>query len=259
MRYARIDRNGGPAWARVEGDDLRLLAGSPIGAGAPETGERVSAAGARRLAPCEPGKIVCLGMNYASHAREIGLPIPSDPAMFMKPVSTLCGDGDAIVLPARSERVEHEAELAFVIGRRAHRVSPETALEHVFGYTCANDVTARDIQMMGGTYLNVVWSKAYETFCPVGPVLVAGEIEPDDVLVECRVDGALRQSERTRDFIFPLAEQIAWISDIMPLEPGDLVLTGTPKGVGRLSPGDVVEVEIAGIGTLTNTVRAAEY
>lgn len=254
--YARVSLPDGPAWGRVDGEAIRLIDGSPLAGRVRETGAWVPVAGARLLAPCEPTKIVCLGMNYASHAREIGLPIPDDPAMFMKPVSALAGHGDAIVLPARSDRVEHEAELAFVIGRRAHRIRPEEALSHVFGYTCANDVTARDIQTRGGNYLNVVWSKAYETFCPVGPVLVAGDIDPDDVLVECRVNGALRQSESTRDFIFPVATQIAWISQIMPLEVGDLVLTGTPKGVGRLVAGDVVEISISGIGTLSNPVRS---
>lgn len=254
MRYVKISGAGGPSWGRVEGEDVVLLDDCPIAGAGQETGSVVKLRQARLLAPCEATKVVCLGMNYASHAREIDLPIPDDPAMFFKPVSTLAGSGEPIRLPARSSRVEHEAELAYVIGRRAYKVSPAAALDHVWGYTCANDVTARDIQLIGGTYLNVAWSKAYETFCPAGPWVAVDEIDPDDVTVQCRVNGAVRQRESTGDFIFDVATQIAWLSDIMPLEPGDLVLSGTPKGVGRLEPGDTVEIEISGIGTLTNPV-----
>jgi 2-keto-4-pentenoate hydratase/2-oxohepta-3-ene-1,7-dioic acid hydratase in catechol pathway len=150
--------------------------------------------------------------------------------------------------------VEHEAELACVMRRRVFRAGKEEALAAVWGYTCSNDVTARDIQRIGGNYLNVVWSKAYPAFCPIGPWIVVDEIDPDDVEVSCIVNGAVRQRERTSDFIFDMATQIAWISQIMPLEPGDLVLTGTPKGVGRLVPGDTVTIAIPGIGELSNPV-----
>lgn len=187
------------------------------------------------LPPATPTKIVCLGMNYASHAKEIGLPVPKDPAMFLKPVSALAAHGDSIPLPSRSKRVEHEAELACVMKRRVYRLGRKEALDAVWGYTCANDVTARDIQLLGGNYLNVVWSKACPGFCPIGPWVVVDEINPDDVEVKCTVNGAVRQRQRTSDVIFDMATQIAWISEIMPLEPGDVVLTGTPSGQSRLS------------------------
>jgi 2-keto-4-pentenoate hydratase/2-oxohepta-3-ene-1,7-dioic acid hydratase in catechol pathway len=146
------------------------------------------------------------------------------------------------------------AELACVMRRRVFRASREEAIDAVWGYTCANDVTARDIQLIGGTYLNVVWSKAYPAFCPIGPWIVVDEINPDDVEVGCIVNGQVRQRERTSDFIFDMATQTAWISQIMPLEAGDAVLTGTPKGVGRLMPGDSVTIAISGIGELTNPI-----
>lgn len=171
-------------------------------------------------------------------------------------------DGDVMNAPRRTgvmrqlSQVElvAPAELACVMRRRVFRASREEAIDAVWGYTCANDVTARDIQLIGGTYLNVVWSKAYPAFCPIGPWIVVDEINPDDVEVGCIVNGQVRQRERTSDFIFDMATQTAWISQIMPLEAGDAVLTGTPKGVGRLMPGDSVTIAISGIGELTNPI-----
>ncbi len=253
MRYVRYRKAGEVRWGELHGEEVRELEGDVLAA--PRlTGARHALGEVALLAPAEPTKIVCLGMNYASHAREIGLPIPDDPAMFLKPVSALAGPGEPIPCPSRSRQVEHEAELACVMRRRVFRAGRDEALDAVWGYTCSNDVTARDIQRIGGNYLNVVWSKAYPAFCPIGPWISVGEIDPDDVEVSCLVNGEVRQRERTSDFIFDMATQIAWISQIMPLEPGDLVLTGTPKGVGRLVPGDSVTIAVSGIGELTNPV-----
>jgi len=254
MRYVRYRTGGQVRWGQLEGETIHELDADDVMSAPRRTGASHELSEVSLLAPAEPTKIICLGMNYASHAREIGLPIPDDPAMFMKPVSSLAGPGEPIACPARSQQVEHEAELAFVMRRRVFRAGREESLAAVWGYTCANDVTARDIQRIGGNYLNVVWSKAYPAFCPIGPWIVVDEIDPDNVEVSCLVNGQVRQRERTSDFIFDVATQIAWISQIMPLEPGDLVLTGTPKGVGRLSPGDSVTIAISGIGELTNPV-----
>ena len=253
MKYVRFAVDGQEFWGRLDGARIRQVEGD-LYERPRESGREFAAAQVKLLPPAQPTKIVCLGMNYDSHAKEIGLPVPQDPAMFLKPISALAAHGDPIPLPSRSKRVEHEAELACVMKRRLYRAAREEALAAVWGYTCANDVTARDIQLLGGNYLNVVWSKAYPGFCPIGPCVVVDEIDPDDVEVSCTVNGSLRQRERTRDFIFDMATQISWISQIMPLEPGDLVLTGTPRGPSRLSAGDTVSVEIEGIGTLTNGV-----
>lgn len=257
MRYVRYSASGEARWGLLEDGVVHELQGNVLGTHQ-KTGRTSALAAVRLLAPAQPTKIVCLGMNYASHAREIGLPIPADPAMFLKPLSALAGPGDVIPCPARSNRVEHEAELAYVMRRRAFRVSAKEALDAVWGYTCANDVTARDIQLIGGNFLNVVWSKAYPAFCPIGPWIAVDEIDPGNVEVRCEVNGQVRQAERTSDFIFDVATQVAWISQIMPLEAGDLVLTGTPKGVGRLVPGDSVTVAISGLGALTNAVVAGD-
>jgi 2-keto-4-pentenoate hydratase/2-oxohepta-3-ene-1,7-dioic acid hydratase in catechol pathway len=253
MRYVRFGTPEGVRWGSLDGELIRELGGD-VFTDYRLTGREFRLQEVKLMAPAEPTKVVCLGMNYASHAREIGLPIPADPAMFLKPLSALSGPGDPIPCPTRSNRVEHEAELAFVMRKRAFRIGRHQARDAIWGYTCANDVTARDIQLIGGNYLNVVWSKAYTGFCPIGPWLVVDELEPDNVEVKCLVNGSVRQNQRTSDFIFDIAAQVAWISQIMPLEPGDVVLTGTPKGVGLLKPGDTVTIEISGIGSLTNPV-----
>jgi 2-keto-4-pentenoate hydratase/2-oxohepta-3-ene-1,7-dioic acid hydratase in catechol pathway len=254
MRYVRYETPGGPAWGVVDGARVQRLRGRPWET-RETTGETEALDAVRLLAPCEPTKIVALGLNYRAHAAEVGVPVPDEPAMFLKPPSSLVGPGADIVHPKRSTRVDYEAELACVIGTRAHRVSEAAALRHVFAYTCLDDVTARDIQRLDGTFLNLAWAKGYDTFCPVGPALV-DDVDPDDVLVECLVDDRVVQSGSTRDFIFTMARQIAWLSQIMTLEPGDVVSTGTPAGVGPIRVGDRVEVRVSGIGSLVNRVVA---
>jgi 2-keto-4-pentenoate hydratase/2-oxohepta-3-ene-1,7-dioic acid hydratase in catechol pathway len=202
--------------------------------------------------PPEPTKIVCVGRNYRRHAEELGNAVPEEPLIFLKPPSALCEPDEPIRLPPQSDEVHHEAELAVVIGRRASRIAEEEADEHIAGYTCANDVTARDLQRADKTFTR---GKGFDTFCPVGPALVTPEqFDPADHTIECRVDGQLRQSSPLDDFIFSVPTILAYISDIMTLQPGDLVLTGTPAGVGPIEAGQQVDVEVDGIGTLSNPV-----
>jgi 2-keto-4-pentenoate hydratase/2-oxohepta-3-ene-1,7-dioic acid hydratase in catechol pathway len=201
-----------------------------------------------------PGKIVGVGRNYARHAAELGNPVPEEPILFLKPPSSLVGDGEAILLPPESEKVEHEGEIGVVLGRRLALASEEEALRAIGGITCANDVTARDLQGRDGQWTR---AKGFDTFCPVGPVVVPlAPAELGNLVVRCRVNGALRQEGHSADMVFPIPMLLAWISHVMTLEPGDLVLTGTPEGVGPLLPGDLVEVEIDGVGVLRNSVLA---
>ena len=202
----------------------------------------------------QPSKIVCVGRNYAAHARELGNDVPREPLLFFKPPSSLIGNGDVIVMPAASQRVEYEAELGVVIGKRARRIAAADSLEHVRGYTCANDVTCRDLQKTDGQWAR---AKGFDTFCAVGPVVV-GDLDWRRLAVIGRLNGEERQRAPTSEMIFGVPELIAYISRIMTLEPGDLILTGTPEGVGQLHSGDVVEVEVPGIGILRNPVRGDE-
>jgi 2-keto-4-pentenoate hydratase/2-oxohepta-3-ene-1,7-dioic acid hydratase in catechol pathway len=200
-----------------------------------------------------PTKIVCVGRNYAAHARELGNAVPTQPLLFFKPPSALILPGEAIVLPAVSHQVEYESEIAMVIGRRATRVAAADAMRYVRGVTCANDVTCRDLQKTDGQWGR---AKGFDTFCPVGPRVAEG-VDWESLQVIGRVNGEERQRGLVADMIFPFPVLVEYISHIMTLEPGDLVLTGTPEGVGPLAPGDVVEVEIPGVGVLRNPVKGA--
>jgi 2-keto-4-pentenoate hydratase/2-oxohepta-3-ene-1,7-dioic acid hydratase in catechol pathway len=198
-----------------------------------------------------PSKIVCIGRNYVEHARELGNEMPERPLLFLKPPSSLIASGDTILLPAASGQVEHEAEIAVVIGKRAVDVSAGRALEYVAGYAPLNDVTARDLQRADGQWTR---GKGFDTFCPVGDAAPAEGIDPQTLEVICRVNGEIRQHGRAADMAFPIPTLIEYISAVMTLEPGDLIATGTPAGVGRLVQGDVVEVEVPGFGSLRNPV-----
>ncbi len=205
-------------------------------------------------------KIICIGLNYDDHAGESGMELPKAPLMFSKFANTLIGDGDAIVLPPNIGHVDAEAEMALVIGKTASHVSQDDAFDYIAGYTCANDVSARDAQFGDGQWFR---GKGYDTFCPVGPRIVpAAEFDPSDVRVQQRLNGETLQDSRTANLIFRLPKLIEYVSAVITLEPGDLILTGTPEGVGvfrdpkiTLRPGDVVEIEIDGIGTLRNEVK----
>jgi 2-keto-4-pentenoate hydratase/2-oxohepta-3-ene-1,7-dioic acid hydratase in catechol pathway len=203
------------------------------------------------LAPIQPGKIICVGRNFAAHAKEHDAEVPESPLLFLKPPSSIIGPDTAIRLPPQSEQVEHEAELAIVIGKSGRWISPQDALQHVFGYTLANDVTARDLQRKDGQWTR---SKGFDTFCPLGP-WIETEFDSTDALITCHVNGDMRQMASTRDMVFTVRQLIAFSSTIMTLEPGDVILTGTPAGVGPLTSGDVVEVSIEGLGTLRNPVE----
>jgi 2-keto-4-pentenoate hydratase/2-oxohepta-3-ene-1,7-dioic acid hydratase in catechol pathway len=208
-------------------------------------------ASVRLLAPVQPSKIVCIGRNYAEHAKEHDAEVPKVPLLFLKPPSSITNPGDAIILPAQSQKVEHEAELVVVIGKRARNVIVEQAQDVVFGYTVGNDVTARDLQRSDGQWTR---AKGFDTFCPFGPWVDTG-FDPSDAVITCRVSGQPRQMASTRDMIFSVSMLIAFISSVMTLEPGDLIFTGTPAGVGPLKDGDEVVIEIEGLGKLSNPVR----
>jgi 2-keto-4-pentenoate hydratase/2-oxohepta-3-ene-1,7-dioic acid hydratase in catechol pathway len=207
----------------------------------------------RLLAPVVPSKIVCVGRNYAAHAAEHGAEVPALPILFMKPPSSIIAPGEPIQLPPQSQEVEHEAELAVVIGQRGRWVSAQRASEYVLGYTVALDVTARDLQRGDGQWTR---AKGFDTFCPLGP-WIETELDPADAMVTCTVNGQLRQMASTRDMVFSVPELVAFISSVMTLEPGDLILTGTPAGVGPLVAGDQVTAEVEGIGQITHPVQAA--
>jgi 2-keto-4-pentenoate hydratase/2-oxohepta-3-ene-1,7-dioic acid hydratase in catechol pathway len=201
-----------------------------------------------------PTKIVCVGRNYVGHARELGNEVPERPLIFLKPVSALIGDGDAIVLPPQSQRVEHEGEIGVVIGKRARNVSESDALSVIAGFVPINDVTARDLQKLDGQWTR---AKGFDTFCPVGTPVPADGIDWRDLEVICRVNGQERQRGKASEMAFGIPALIAFITSVMTLEPGDLIATGTPEGIGPIQPGDTVEVELKGLGTVRNTVRAA--
>ncbi|HEX6371622.1 MAG TPA: fumarylacetoacetate hydrolase family protein [Longimicrobium sp.] len=202
-----------------------------------------------------PSKIVCVGRNYLEHARELGNQVPERPLIFFKPPSSLIASGEAIVLPPESERVEHEGEIAVVIGRRARRVKAADAWEYVSGIAPLNDVTARDLQKTDGQWTR---AKGFDTFCPMGAMVSLNHVADRDALeVICRVNGQVRQHGRVSEMAFDIPTLIEYISGVMTLEPGDVIATGTPAGVSPLQPGDVVEVEIPGVGTLSNPVQSA--
>jgi 2-keto-4-pentenoate hydratase/2-oxohepta-3-ene-1,7-dioic acid hydratase in catechol pathway len=200
-----------------------------------------------------PSKIVCVGRNYLEHARELGNEVPERPLIFFKPPSSLIADGAAIVLPAASQRVEHEGEIAVVIGRTAKNVAAAEAWEYVAGFAPLNDVTARDLQKTDGQWTR---AKGFDTFCPLGTMVPLEGIQRDSLQVVCRVNGEVRQHGRVADMAFGIPVLIEYISGVMTLEPGDVIATGTPAGVSPLQPGDVVEVEIPGVGIIRNPVQA---
>ena len=207
----------------------------------------------RLLAPVQPSKIICIGRNYAEHAREHDVEVPKVPLLFMKPPSAILNPGDAIILPPQSQQVEHEAELVVVMGKRARNVTVEHAQDYIFGYTVGNDVTARDLQRSDGQWTR---AKGFDTCCPFCP-WVDTEFDPSDAIITCRVSNQPRQMASTRDMVFNVSMLIAYISAVMTLEPGDLIFTGTPAGVGPLKDGDEVVAEIEGLGRLSNPVRKA--
>jgi 2-keto-4-pentenoate hydratase/2-oxohepta-3-ene-1,7-dioic acid hydratase in catechol pathway len=248
LRWGAVE---GPADAGLEALTVAAIDGHPFGP-ITFTGERWALPDVRLVAPILPSKVVAVGRNYAEHAREMGGEAPSSPVIFLKPSTSVIGAGDAIRIPPDSSRVDHEAELAVVIGRPARDVSRGEALGHVLGYTVANDVTARDQQKADGQFTR---AKGHDSFCPLGPWLET-VLDPSDLRVTARVNGDVRQDGRTSQMIHDVATLIAFMSAVMTLLPGDVVLTGTPAGVGPIVPGDTVTIGVEGIGELTNPVVA---
>ncbi|MCW4459285.1 fumarylacetoacetate hydrolase family protein [Microbacterium sp. MPKO10] len=251
MKIARFSHDGAINYGIVDDDALVVLDGDPMYTGFNPTGERVPLSDATLLAPVIPrSKVVAVGKNYHDHAREMGGEAPEEPLLFLKPNTAVIGPNDRIVLPEISDRVEHEGELAVIIGAIARNVAAEDAGTVIFGYTAANDVTARDLQQRDGQWTR---GKGFDTFCPLGP-LVDTEFVPTTGSIETRVNGEVRQHAPLSDMIHSVGAIIAHASAVFTLLPGDVILTGTPSGVGPLETGDVVDVEIDGLGTLSNPV-----
>jgi 2-keto-4-pentenoate hydratase/2-oxohepta-3-ene-1,7-dioic acid hydratase in catechol pathway len=254
MGVARLFRvsDGGATGYLVEHDEaVRYVRGDPFGEWTEGDARPGGLAGARILAPVTPSKIVAVALNYKAHAAEQGKPLPPEPLVFIKPSTSVIGPGEAIHLPPGVGRVDHEAEMAVVIARRAHRVPPERAMEHVLGVTALNDVTARELQRRVGHYTR---PKGFDTFAPVGPAIALG-LDPSNLAVRGWVNDQLRQDSRTSDLIFPVPELVAFISAIMTLLPGDIISTGTPAGIGPIQPGDTVRIAVEGVGELVNRVE----
>jgi 2-keto-4-pentenoate hydratase/2-oxohepta-3-ene-1,7-dioic acid hydratase in catechol pathway len=253
-RYVRVATEDGPRYGVLEGTEVVLIEPHPFVPHSP-TGTRLGLAGLRLLAPVIPSKVVCVGRNYAAHAEELGNSVPmpdSDETLFfLKPSSSVVGPGEPILLPTDlSSEVHHEAELAVVIGKLLSRVSPEQALDGIFGYTAANDVTARDLQRTEGQWFR---AKGFDSFCPLGPAITT-DLDTSDLSLKCLVDGEVRQDGTTADLLVGIAELVSRASHVMTLLPSDVVLTGTPAGVGPITPGQVVAVDLEGVGVLTNPV-----
>jgi 2-keto-4-pentenoate hydratase/2-oxohepta-3-ene-1,7-dioic acid hydratase in catechol pathway len=253
IRYTHGKQDPRLGWILNQADELLVgpLEGSPFG-----EFRRLEAIHpiniVRLLPPVLPSKIICVGRNYVAHAKEHNAEVPEVPLLFLKPPSSIIGPEDKIVLPPQSQQIEHEAELVVVIGKRGRWVAPDEAMQHILGYTIGNDVTARDLQRRDGQWTR---SKGFDTFCPVGP-WIETDFDPADGVISCYVNREMRQMASTRDMVFSVRQLIAFASSIMTLEPGDILMTGTPSGVAPLLAGDVVEVSIEGLGTLRNPVVA---
>ncbi|MBT2499637.1 fumarylacetoacetate hydrolase family protein [Agromyces sp. ISL-38] len=257
MKLARFSHGDSIAFGVVDEEEheLVVLKADPMFAGFETTGERVRLADVKLLAPVIPrSKIVAVGRNYRDHAAEMGGDAPSEPLLFLKPNTSVIGPDDTIALPRQSKQVEHEGELAVVIGRIAKNVAEEDADAFIFGYTIANDVTARDLQRSDGQWAR---AKGFDTFCPLGPVIDT-EIDLEHGTIETSVNGERRQEGRLADMVHSIPAIVAYASSVFTLLPGDVILTGTPAGVGPIVSGDVVEITVSGLGTLSNPVRAAE-
>jgi 2-keto-4-pentenoate hydratase/2-oxohepta-3-ene-1,7-dioic acid hydratase in catechol pathway len=228
----------GPIEGNIYAEYRRLEAQTPL-------------ADVKLFAPAEPGKIICVGRNYAEHAKELGNDVPKVPLIFLKPSSSIINPGDTILLPPQSQQVEHEGELVAVIGKRGRNITAEQARDHILGYTVGNDITARDLQKSDGQWTR---AKGFDTFCPFGP-WIDTDFDISDALITCKVSSQPRQMASTRDMVFSVGTLVAFISSVMTLEPGDLLFTGTPAGVGPLKDGDEVVVEIEGLGSLSNPVK----
>jgi 2-keto-4-pentenoate hydratase/2-oxohepta-3-ene-1,7-dioic acid hydratase in catechol pathway len=257
MRIARFSHYRKVHYGIIKGELVDLISQDPFvnsDSVIKQTGQAYPLADVKLLAPCLPSKIVCLGLNYRPHAREFNLNPPSAPLIFLKPPSAVIGPEEPIVLPRTWRRVDHECELAVVIGKTAKYVPEARAREYVLGYTCLNDVTERQLQKEDGQWTR---SKGFDTFAPIGP-WIETEVDPDDLQIETLLNGEIRQTGRTSELVFGISSLISFISSVMTLLPGDVIATGTPAGISPMKPGDVVEIKIEKIGTLRNPVVAPE-
>jgi 2-keto-4-pentenoate hydratase/2-oxohepta-3-ene-1,7-dioic acid hydratase in catechol pathway len=252
VRLHRIDHEGVTLYAAEREGRWRLVEGDIFGGY--REGTEISPEGIRTLAPVIPSKIVCVGLNYRDHAAEQKKALPPEPLLFIKPSTSVIGPGAAIEAPAWAGRIDHEAELGVVIGRRARHVKMSRAADYILGLIAVNDVTARDLQHKDGQYTR---SKGFDTFAPIGPSIAVG-LDGRDLAVRAYVNGGLRQDSRTRELIFTIPELVEFISSVMTLLPGDIISTGTPSGIGPIKPGDQVTVHVEGVGALTNPVVARE-
>lgn len=251
IRYQNSEKESHIGW--VLGDKLGPVRGDIFGEYQREEAT-IPLEDVQLLAPVRPSKIIAIGRNYAAHAEEHGAEVPEIPLAFFKPPSAVIGPGEAIHIPPQTQQMEHEAELAVVIGKGGRWIAMDEADAHILGYTIANDVTARDLQRSDRLWTR---AKGFDTFAPLGP-WIETDFDPTDAIITCRVNDAIRQMASTRDMVFSVKKLVAFISSIMTLYPGDVILTGTPEGVGQLKKGDVVEIDIEGIGNLTNPVSEEE-
>lgn len=249
MRYVRIEGPEGPCWGVLKGEEVFTLSKPPYD-GVDYDGGKLPLSQCKLLAPCSPTKIVCVGKNYVEHAKEMGAEPPGFPVLFLKGINALNGQEGAVHAPSFVKRLDYEGELAIVIRRTAKDVKAKDFADYVFGYTCLNDVTARDVQQHDGQWTR---GKSMDGFCPVGPWVV-DDVDPVALKLETRLNGKSVQQGNTADFITPIPQLIEFITASMTLEPGDVVATGTPVGIGPMIPGDVVEVDIEGIGVLKNQI-----
>jgi 2-keto-4-pentenoate hydratase/2-oxohepta-3-ene-1,7-dioic acid hydratase in catechol pathway len=250
LKICRYRNGNGPEFGIIDGDEIVALTGNPFD-GIAETDKRQKLADVKLLSPTEPSKVVAVGLNYQEHIDETGMDKPDAPVLFMKPSTSVIGPNDPIIYPAGAARVDYEAELAVVIGKKCKNVSEAEAADYIFGYTCLNDVTERFMQGMDGQWTR---AKSFDTFCPIGPYIVT-DIKPNGLKVEAYLNGEQKQSASTDLLIFGVAELVSFISGVMTLLPGDVIATGTPSGIGPMEPGDKIEIRVEKIGSLSNTVE----
>ncbi|KPU46304.1 ureidoglycolate lyase [Oxobacter pfennigii] len=250
MKLVRFEKDGKVSYGSIENDKITLIEGDIFGSFS-LTREIISLDEVRLLAPCTPNKAICVGLNYKDHAEEVNIPLPSSPTLFMKPSTTLIGPKDYIEYPEMSKRVDYECELVIVIKKEAKNVSAEQAKDVILGYTCGNDVTARDLQPSDGQW---TLAKSFDTFMPLGP-WIATDVNPYNLNIKTYLNGEVKQNSNTKHLIFGCFELVSYISRVMTLKPGDVIMTGTPSGIAAMNKGDKVEIEIESIGKLVNYLR----
>jgi len=249
MKFLRYKNNNGKEYGLLEGKDIRKIQGDLFG-GYKITDTIYKLDEVKLLTPCSPGKIIAVGLNYRDHAKELNMTIPEDPIIFLKPPSSIIGPDEKIVIPSMSKQVDYEAELAIVIKKKGKNIGQDEVKEYILGATCLNDVTARDLQKKDGQWTR---AKSFDTFCPIGPYIVDG-LNYNNLQIKLIHNGSIKQDSSTSNFIWSIKYLVSYISNIMTLDPGDIITTGTPPGVGPVQPGDTVEVKVEGIGVLRNTV-----